>query len=207
MDRKYVIAIDSGHGIDTIGKESPDGSLREWEFNKDIELRLTYLLEKERIPYFLIHPDNQDTPLKQRKNNISKFLSVNNESIIIGISIHADAWEKESANGFTVFYRAKNTTEDSRSLASYRLASTLEVVIKEFYNKEGIQIKSRGVKASPTAGEVPSYFVLREYIGTWVLLESGFMTNNSDCSYLKSGYFRNTLAGAIFESIKRYCQI
>ena len=203
---KYIIAIDSGHGSDTKGKQSPDGSLREWEFNKDIEKRLVALCQEQQINYFVVHLEDTDVPLSKRKLGIKRFLEVNKDVTLVGVSIHADAFENEKANGFTLFYKAKNGDKNG-SLASFRLASIIESTLIESYNKTGISIKSRGVKASPIPDEIPSYFVLREYPGTWTLIEAGFMTNIKDCDYLKSEYFRNTFAKSVFEGIKRYCQI
>lgn len=35
-----LLILDSGHNEYVAGKEAPDKSLREWEFNKDIQNRL-----------------------------------------------------------------------------------------------------------------------------------------------------------------------
>ena len=44
-----LICIDPGHAASTAGKRSPDGSLREYEFNRAVARRLAYHLERHGI--------------------------------------------------------------------------------------------------------------------------------------------------------------
>ena len=48
-DGKLVVCIDPGHGVTTGGKRSPDESLREYEFNRDVAYRLKALLEAQGV--------------------------------------------------------------------------------------------------------------------------------------------------------------
>ena len=45
----YLVCIDPGHAKNTAGKRSPDSSLREYEFNRDVAKRLNKLIG--RIDY------------------------------------------------------------------------------------------------------------------------------------------------------------
>ena len=48
-DAKVKICIDAGHGSNTAGKRSPDGSLREYEFNRDVANRIKNILVESKI--------------------------------------------------------------------------------------------------------------------------------------------------------------
>ena len=39
-----IVCLDAGHGIDTPGKRSPDGTLLEYEFNRDVANRIEDIL-------------------------------------------------------------------------------------------------------------------------------------------------------------------
>lgn len=39
-----LVVIDPGHGVETAGKRSPDGTLREYEFNRDVSNRVSAYL-------------------------------------------------------------------------------------------------------------------------------------------------------------------
>ena len=46
---KYpIILIDNGHGKDTKGKRSPDGSLEEWRFARDIAAEVVRRLSERK---------------------------------------------------------------------------------------------------------------------------------------------------------------
>ena len=44
-----IVCLDAGHGIDTPGKRSPDSSLLEYEFNRDVVNRTKKILEKHGV--------------------------------------------------------------------------------------------------------------------------------------------------------------
>ena len=58
-----VILIDNGHGIDTPGKRSPDGTLREWRFNRDIAEDVVLTLQSLGYDARLIVTESKDISL------------------------------------------------------------------------------------------------------------------------------------------------
>ena len=61
-----IIMIDAGHGIETAGKRSPDGSYLEYEFNRDVAGRIRRHLARCGIDARLTCPDEHDLSLSER---------------------------------------------------------------------------------------------------------------------------------------------
>src|SRR5690606_23064088 len=81
------IVIDAGHGPDTPGKRSPDGSLREYQFNSAVA---RYVADKlfggyEGIEILMTHDDSRDVPLKERTDRANAWKAD------LFVSIHANA--------------------------------------------------------------------------------------------------------------------
>lgn len=55
------VLIDNGHGIDTPGKRSPDGRLREYAYAREIADRLVAQLQGDGIDSVRIVPEETDT--------------------------------------------------------------------------------------------------------------------------------------------------
>lgn len=76
-----TILIDPGHGVNTPGKRSPDGSFLEYAFNRDIAQRLATSitsLNSLTSPYSLmlsaqvLVPELEDIPLRERCNRVNR---------------------------------------------------------------------------------------------------------------------------------------
>ena len=53
--KKIKILIDNGHGIDTAGKCSPDGSLREYKWAREIAARVVNALRAVSYTHLRAH--------------------------------------------------------------------------------------------------------------------------------------------------------
>ena len=69
---KKVILLDAGHGKDTPGKRSPDSSLMEWKYNREIAKRVQKILLSYGIDTRLVVEDDWDMSLKQRYLRVNK---------------------------------------------------------------------------------------------------------------------------------------
>ena len=65
------IFIDNGHGIDTVGKCSPDGKLREAVFNREIARRIVLDLQDRGLDAVLLVPEIEDISLKERCRRVN----------------------------------------------------------------------------------------------------------------------------------------
>ena len=60
------VLIDNGHGIETLGKRSPDGRLREYAYTREIADRVVKALTAAGIDAVRIVPEDADVPLSER---------------------------------------------------------------------------------------------------------------------------------------------
>ena len=176
-------AIDAGHGNNTPGKRSPDGSLREFYFNNPVALEVTRILRNEYgqtvyNPYDVT--GKIDTPLNTRVQR------ANAAKVDAFISIHANAagsgWN--TGEGIETFIYNVGDQPGSMKLA----ANVQNHLIRD------TGLKNRGVKRG-------NYAVLRETNMPAILIECGFMTNLKENALLKSDSYRKLVARAIVKGI------
>ena len=65
------ILIDNGHGVDTAGKRSPDGSLREYSYTREIARRIVQALTAEGFDAERIVTEEEDISLKERCRRVN----------------------------------------------------------------------------------------------------------------------------------------
>lgn len=166
------ICIDAGHGQGTAGKRSFDGTLLEYEFNRDVANRLKYHLERHGVEIILTSLDNGDRSLTERCN------IANNANANLFISIHANAYGSSwnDANGWEIYVYNLNDA------ATVRLAQ----LIKN-YAIPKLGLRDRGIKSA-------DFTVLTNTKMVAVLIEHGFYTNLAECEKLKSADFREKCA-------------
>jgi len=64
--KKLLVIIDNGHGKNTKGKCSPDKSLYEWEWTREIAYKLYNTLMLHGIEALLLVPEDTDVSLSTR---------------------------------------------------------------------------------------------------------------------------------------------
>lgn len=177
------IAIDCGHTAETAGKRSPDGTLREYEFNRDVGARLEKHLRRHGVSTFLIAPIGDD-------DLMGRCETANEWEADYFVSIHANAYDKtwNVANGWEIFILEKGGEAE-------KLAKAIEAESCPF-----LGLRNRGIKTSPFA-------VLKYTDMPAVLIEHGFYTNLKECALLKSDEFREMCAVADAKGILRYLGI
>jgi N-acetylmuramoyl-L-alanine amidase len=179
---KPIVLIDPGHGAETAGKRSPDGTLREYEFNRNVARRLVKKLQSSGFDARLTVNDDKDMPLIQRTNQ-ARDLKRQGQNVLL-VSIHANAagngWS--TANGIETY-----TNDQAEKLAQFiqrRLVADTS-------------LRDRGVKRADLhiTRETAKYGI------PGVLCELGFMTNRDECMLLKTDAYREKCATAIAKAI------
>lgn len=182
---KMKICLDYGHSAQTKGKRSPDSSLMEYEFNRDVGRRLKAILERHNVEVIETVTDDTDVSLSARcsianKNNIDYF-----------ISIHANAdgtgYNWTSAKGWEIYIVGKGGKAE-------KLAKSIQESSRE------LGLIDRGVK-------VANFQVLRDTNMPAVLIEHGFYTNKEECELLKTDEFRQKCAEVDARGILSYLGI
>ena len=108
-----TILIDNGHGIDTPGKRSPDGSLREYKWAREVARMVCDILLAMGHDARLLVPEETDVPLAERCRRANRHDK--RSSILVSIHNNAagkgDRWMK--ARGWRI-YTTKGITEADR---------------------------------------------------------------------------------------------
>jgi N-acetylmuramoyl-L-alanine amidase len=176
------IMLDPGHDINTPGKRAPDGSVREFEFNKATAIHTANLLAQYNgVEVYFSHDLNDaiDTSLNARAD-LANRLQVN-----CLVSIHANAGPT-SARGIETFIYL-NTPTSTDNLA--------RMIHDHVINITGMT--NRGVKRADFA-------ILRQTNMDALLIECGFMTNNEDLALLKSDEYRRKCAQGIVNGLVQF---
>lgn len=178
------IIIDAGHGPHTPGKRSPDGQLREFEFNEAVARRLKKKLQNENVLCIFSHDINRDVPLNER------ITLANRMKADLFISIHANAFGTQwnEVNGIETF-----TWVNARSVTRSFATLIHQEVIKSTGRK------NRGIKQGDFA-------VLRETNMPAVLVECGFMTNKQEMKLLKEPMYQQQCADGISNGIQCFIE-
>ena len=175
------ILIDNGHGVNTPGKRSPDGRLREYRYCRDIAAALCTKLLAAGYDAELIVQEETDVPLNSGKdsrvNRVNKVCKMLGASNCLLVSIHCNAAGSGSqwleARGWSVFV-AQNASANSKRLAEC-LADAAAL--------QGLKIR----KPLPTQKYwVKSLAMCRDTNCPAVLTENLFQDSRQDVEYLLS---------------------
>ncbi|MUT65420.1 N-acetylmuramoyl-L-alanine amidase family protein [Paenibacillus sp. NEAU-GSW1] len=180
-EKIYTVVIDAGHGGTDPGAKSVLSGKWEKEFNLAVSLKVKALLDKEkRIKPMLSRPDDNFVTLANRVT----FAKDNKADLFV--SIHANSNTNKDVTGTETYY----TRDDSKAFA--------DVIHKHFVKATGL--KDRKVKQQ-------SFRVIRETTMPAVLLEAGFLSNESDSKVLFNESAQNKMAAAIVAGIKEYLKL
>ena len=219
------ILIDNGHGLNTPGKRSPDGTLIEAAYTREIARRIVSDLTDRGYDAELLVPENEDISLSERVRRVNEICLTNEPSRtthrhgrprsaisssspaptgdlmpnVILISIHVNAAGNGSkwlnATGWSV-YTCKGQTE------SDRLADCLcEAAIKHF---PGRRIRTDFSDSDPDWEE--NFSLLSNTLCPAVLTENFFMDSRSDLEYIRSRVGKQAVVDTHVEGIIEYLE-
>lgn len=190
-DNKKVVVIDPGHGGFDPGKIGVNG-VKEKDINLSISLKLEKSLKEEG--YEVVMTRREDVGLysdgdsnKKRADMKKRVEIVNGSSTTIAVSIHQNSFSQESSKGAQVFYH--QTSDDGK-----KLAEVLQETIKECM-QDG---NKRMAKANDT------YYMLKKTQCPLVIIECGFLSNNTEAELLKDSAYQDKMVAAIKDGIKKY---
>ncbi len=201
-ESKYLWIFDNGHGgvIDgvyqTSGKRSPvwpDGEvLYEGEFNRAIVDRLIKMCQSNDIDAVNLVDTDIDIILSERVNMANK-LAKSSEKPCIYVSVHANGFSDESANGWEVYTSPGETKSDEIATVLFEKAESA------FPNYEMRKDTSDG-----DPDKEANFYVLVHTSMPAILSENFFMTNYREChEILMSESGRDRVAKMHFEMIQQ----
>lgn len=193
------ILIDAGHGINTKGKMSPDGRLKEYEWARDIAQRLEASLKANGCDVQRIVPETEDVSIPIRCNRVNAICKQVGAKNVVLVSIHNNAsgngaWG--TAKGFSVFV-SKNASSNSKKLAS-------------IFTDEGIARNMMGNRSIPSckywtwSWTKNDIGILKNTSCPAVLTENGFMDNKEECDYLLSEKGKQDFVDLHVTAIEKY---
>ena len=200
---KYVWIFDNGHGgiIDgvyqTAGKRSPiwpDGSvLYEGEFNRAIVKRLMALCKSNNIDCVNLVDTEDDVPLSYRTDKANS-IAKSSDKPCIYVSIHANGFSEESANGWSVYTSPGETKSDSIATILFEKAA------REFKG----EYMRKDTHSDGDVDKEANFSVLVHTTMPAILSENFFMTNYDNChKYLMTEEGRDRIAKIHFEMIQQ----
>jgi len=219
-----VVVIDPGHGGTDFGAIGRQKRTRE----KTVNLELANLVAK------MIRKDKQFKVVMTRTGDVEVSLDerariANEAKADMFISIHCNSSGKKTAHGFQVFYLAPAKNDSARAVAQFENAPFLvndpsirdreqddltlilnDMIQTEFLAESAdlaymadmemrkkLGIRSRGVDHA-------GFFVLNRVYMPSILVETAFISNADEESLLKSTGFRDDVAEAIYNAVKRF---
>lgn len=188
-----LVLLDNGHGINTPGKASPDGSLKEYKYTREIVSSIQKQLTEEGIDSKILVPEDADISLKERVSRVNK-LCKDNDNVIL-ISVHCNAAGSDgqwhNAKGWSVFI-SQNSSNNSKELATC-LAKEAELLgLKMRYSTPG------------QAYWVQSLAMCRDTNCPAVLTENLFQDNKEDVEFLLSEEGKKSIVTLHVNGIKKY---
>jgi len=198
----YLWIFDNGHGgiIDgvyqTPGKRSPvwpDGTqLFEGEFNRAIVNRLVKMCNEEGIECVNLVDTQEDISLSKRTSKANS-IAKSSQKPCIYVSVHANGYTDESANGWCVYTSEGETKSDDIATILFEKSA------REF---KGEYMRSDTYRDGDVDQE-SNFYVLINTSMPAILSENFFMTNSDNChKYLLSEEGRDRIAKVHFQMIQ-----
>ena len=210
-----IILIDNGHGIDAAGKCSPDKSLREYKWAREIATLLCNFMKNAGYDARLIVPEETDVPLRERCRRVNAICDKEGKDNVLFVSIHSNAagadgkWK--TAGGWCVYTSPGKTKSDILATEIWNAAKEwLAPYIDRFsllQRKGEYDSRQRPIRADWSDGD-PDYearfTVLTGTKCVAVLTESLFQDNKADVEFLLSREGKNAIVRLHADGIMSY---
>ena len=190
----YKIAIDIGHGTDTLGKRYINGNdiLIEHEFNSEVAKLVVekFKLYSKKFEIMLVQkPNSPNVDLNYR------IRQYNNRNVNMVYSIHGNANSNNNVNGACCFYWITSTS--GRTLANIHVDNL---------KKYGIKTHGDGIHISKSDSWT-NMAICRSTKAVGFLTENGFFTNSNDRHKMQTVEYRDKIASVIVDDILEYYNV
>lgn len=192
-----VILIDNGHGKETPGKCSPDKTLLEWKWTREVAALIVRGLTERGQDARLLTPEENDIKLSERvrrANTVCRSRGIGN---VLLVSVHVNAAGNDGqwhdARGFSVWV-ARKASENSRKVA------------KLLYEEAAV----RGLKGNRYVPRErywqSDFYILKNTACPAVLTENLFQDNRADVTYLLTDAGKREIADLHIQAILKYVE-
>ena len=196
--KNVIVLLDAGHGNNTPGKCSPDKSLYEWKWTRDLVKIIKQQLDMLGFDCRVLVPEDRDIPIAERCRRANNIYCNFGKDVLL-VSIHCNAkgadGQWHDARGFSA-YVGLNASSKSKMLAQYLWNEAIAQGLKG----------NRSVPAAPYIAQ--NLAICRDTLCPAVLTENLFQDNEEDVDLLLSEDGKEkvtaTHVNAIVEFIKDY---
>lgn len=194
MNKSIIVLLDNGHGVNTPGKCSPDKTLLEYKWAREIVDKLMVEFAKLGIRSIKLVPEDTDISLRERVRRANQHYKNNNKQAIL-ISVHCNTAGSDgkwhNACGWSVFV-AQNASNNSKRLA------------RNLYE----EAEKRGLKGNRSVPKekywVQSLAMCRDTNCPAVLTENMFQDNKEDVALLLSEEGKKKIIDAHVQGVLNY---
>lgn len=171
-----IVLLDAGHGVETPGKRSPDGRLREYAYAREIAGNVYGELLKKGYDADLVVKTDMDISLSDRVKYVNSiYKEAGGNALLVSIHCNAagDGSEWMNARGWSA-YVSLNASEKSKALATslYWAADVARLKLREYSSKEPYWSQNLAI--------------CRDTLCPAVLTENLFMDNQKDVEFMLS---------------------
>lgn len=188
------ILIDNGHGVETPGKRSPDGRLKEYAYTREIANRVVDKLKISGIDALRIVSEETDIPLSVRVARANKiYIETGKQAILVSIHCNAKGSGAKwmDVNGWSVFV-SENASQKSKQLA---------MALTEVAKSKKIKVRQ---PCTDTLYWISNLCICRDTYCPTVLIENFFQDNEEDVKFLLSEKGKQCVTDIITEGIVKY---
>ena len=194
---KIKVILGTAHDELTPGKCSPDKSIREYQYSRDMCRRIQAILKQKGIDCFIDIEGNREISLQNRCNIVNRYCAQYGSKNCLYVSIHLNAagnGDWMNARGFSVWV-SNNASQNSKIMAR---------IICDNAIKKNLM----GNRCIPsTKYWQANFYVLRGTNCPAILTENLFQDNRQDVNFLLSETGKETLANLHVESIMEYIKL
>lgn len=205
------VFLDQGHTDQTLGKRSPDNSLYEWKYNREIVKMIESELDKLGIEHWNSHPedswvdsshntDSKDLVLRcQRINNKYSEVRANNKTAFM-ISVHVNAagnGDWYNATGWSAYTTKGQNNSDKLADCLYDAAEEILVPLGK---------KLRTDNSDGDRDNESNFYIIKYINCVCALTENFFMDNKDDVDFLLSDKGKESIVKVHIEGIKKYIE-
>ena len=191
------ILIDSGHGIDTPGKRSPDGLFLEYLWNRQVADLILEGLVSAGVDASLVVTETNDVTLRNRVNRVNTICNRVGASNVLLVSVHANAAGNGSAwmnaKGWSCYTSKGKTKSD-------QVAECLYDAFEE-------EFQDRKIRKDMSDGDrdwEENFYVLQKSKCPAVLLENFYYDNREECAWMLQEETKKRIASAAVKGIIKY---
>lgn len=180
------IGLDAGHGLNTSGKQTPDG-IKEWTLNDKVRDKVALILADYDCE--IIHLDNNEGATDESlASRVAKYIAEGADAVVsMHHNAHLGTWN--SVTGVEVYIDKKPTANDNK------LAECIYYRLVKYTG-----LKGRGIKKA-------NFYVINQNTIPAVLVEGGFMDCINDYKVITSDAGQTAYAKAVAEGLIEFLDL